>query len=553
MAVSSEMSPIPEEEVKRYTIHISSKYLNLTKQKLELTRLPHDVPQPQQNEWWEPKSTVEPLVDYWLEQYSWRDQEADFNANIPQFRTAIRTASSGSPVRVHVIHSESTHANAVPLLMIPPFPFTNLSLAHLINVFTTPDNPAENIPFHLVIPSLPGLGFSDAINSNKHMLPLIAEMFDALMKRLGYKYYLATNAAPSPNSLTDIDFRLVNHLALSFPDSCLGVHVVSPPFNQPTWQTAPLEWLKWKTAAWLQTPCLGYTRDDITAFREQAQRQAKKKQQPLIPGMGIGMSKVFEPNTLAYALCDSPAGLLLFVVMVLRVLGPNHGFSEAKIIQLAELMWLPGPEGTMRLWAHCSSNFDDLPTSSRKPRVGITAFSGTKSQETQGQRPTVLPASSADVHTCLAWGKSHYNIVSSQRVSGSAGLLAWERPEVIAGGVRGLAKAIIASDSRLQDAKEPGVALLEQVVVGDGQVAPAETSGTTIQGDASPIPVPADPLRSDQVKLAASEEVRSQRRPQTPIFPRTGESSQEVLRDSTDASQTSSGGSRSTIKPFKNV
>lgn len=558
MAVAGEASPPPEEEVKLYTIHISSKYLNLTRQKLELTRLPHDVPQSQRNEWWEPKPTVEPLVDYWLEQYSWRDQEIDFNANVPQFRTAIRTASSEFPVRLHFIHSRSTHAGAVPLLLIPPFPFTNLSLTHLISIFTTPDDPSKDLPFHLVIPSLPGVGFSDAINSNKHMLPLIAEMLDALMKRLGYQYYVASSTTPSPNAITDIDFRLINHIALSCRDSCLGVHLVSPPFRAPTWQSTPLEWLKWKTATTLQIPCLGYTQDDMAAFRQkQARRLTKQKQLPLVPGMGIGMNKIFKPNTLAYALCDSPAGLLLFILTVLRILGPKHEFSDREIINMAELTWLPGPEGTMRLWAHCSSRCDDLSSSSsRRPTVGITAFSRAKVDDTsidsQQQSGLPLPVSSPDVHTCFAWGKSRYDIVSSQTVTGSPGLLAWDRPEVIASGVRGLARAVIARDGRLQAAKAPGVALLEHVVVvGVDEPVPAETSGTTIQMERSPLPAPIHAFEEYKDKKLSSGKPVVQRRPATPLFPLIGGSDQELaMDDNGDVSQSSNGGSSSTIRPF---
>lgn len=409
-------------------------------------------------------------------------------------------------------------------------------------MFTTPDNPAEELPFHLVIPSLPGLGFSDAITSNKRMIPLIAEMFDTLMKRLGYSHYLATNTAPSPNSVSDIDWRVANNIATSYPDSCLGVHLVSPPFQPPTLQSAPLEWIKWKTAMTFSSPMLGYSQDDITAFRQ----QVKRTPVPLTPGLGV--TKVFEPNTLAYALCDSPTGLLLFILMVLRILGPKHEFSNKELIQIAELTWLPGPEGTMRLWAHSASNTEDLRAGSKKPKIGITAFSGEKSQRQQGN---ALPTSSLDVHTCLAWGRSKYDVVSWQRVSGSPGLLVWQRPEVIAAGVRGLAKAIVAKDDRLQEAKEPGTALLEQVVVEGDNLAPAEISGTTIQAqETSPIPTgPVDKRKSGEDE-GRGEDGKMQRRPPTPMFPMLGEPSPDEANNG-DISQGSSGGSPSTIKPVK--
>ncbi|EEY14122.1 conserved hypothetical protein [Verticillium alfalfae VaMs.102] len=54
-----------DDEIKPYRIHVSSKYLDLTKRKLELTRLPHEVPKPTSADWWEPKPQVEPLIDFW--------------------------------------------------------------------------------------------------------------------------------------------------------------------------------------------------------------------------------------------------------------------------------------------------------------------------------------------------------------------------------------------------------------------------------------------------------------------------------------------------------
>ncbi|CCE27773.1 related to epoxide hydrolase [Claviceps purpurea 20.1] len=523
MAVSPEPTfPLAEEEIKLYTIHISSKYLNLTRQKLQLTRLPRNGPQPHRTESWEPKATVERLVDYWLQNFSWRDQEADLNANVPQFRTEMRTSSTEAPVRLHLIHSRSTYANAVPCLLIPPFPFTNLCLSHLINIFTTPDDPSKEVPFHLVIPSLPGLGFSDPINSNEPILPLIAQMFDALMKRLGYDYYLASTATPSPNSVTDIDFRLTNHIASSHPDSCLGVHLLSPPFRAPTWQNDPLEWLKWKTAAVLQTPCLGYTHQDVIAFQQQQQQQQIRQlpgpsQPPLCPGLNMGVNGGFEPNSLAYALCDSPASLLLFILVILRNLGPEHEFSNRDVIKMVSLTWLPGPEETMRLWANCCSSSDDLSSSSLKPKVGVTIFSGANS-ETRGnsrQRDSLpLPVSSPGVHTCLAWGRSRFNIVSSQTVAGSPGLLAWDRPEVIVKGVRELAKAIIASDDRLQAAKEPGVAMQERIAGLD-------------EGDERFFPV--DLL----LRGGGAKKLSSEGEP-TPLFPILRASCPELAVDHTD-------------------
>ena len=365
--------------------------------------------------------------------------------------------------------------------MIPPFPFTNLSLTHLIPLFTDPEDAGSNQPFHLVMPSLPGLGFSDALPNNTPMIKASAEIFDCLMSRLGYRHYIATNPGPSTNSPSQVDWKLANYLALNFQDSCLGFHFISPPLEAPTIRGSPLEWAKWRVVDTFKSPGLGYSREDLSALkRASGFKKDRLSHDPRPEEFAFDGNGFREPNTLSYALCDSPIGLLLFVLMILRVLGPDKELTPQELITLTELTWLPGPEATMRLWAHCAS----LPTqeekpSSRKPRIGITTFTGEGGNGKQGD-PSTSPRPAAHFYACPSWGKARYNIVSTQRVVGKPGLLAWEKPEVIVNGTRSLAKQILAEDKRIQTTEPPGAVLREQVVIGGDEQAPAETSGTTV-------------------------------------------------------------------------
>ncbi|GJN75419.1 hypothetical protein PLICBS_009518 [Purpureocillium lilacinum] len=473
------------EDVKPYKIHVSTKYLDLTRQKLELTRLPHDIPRPRSSNWWDPKPVVEPLVDFWLEHFSWRDQEEHLNAKVPQFRTAINTTASDIPCRVHFIHARSPHANAIPLLLIPPFPFTNLSLVHLIPLFTEPNNAAAEQPFHLVIPSLPGMGFSDGLSNRAHVVPTVADMLDVLMKRLDYGHYLVSNSGPAVDALPPVDWRIASRLATHYTDSCLGAHFVSPPLHAPTSRDSWVEWAKWTAVSMFQTPMLGYSSQDIEAMkRNRAQQKGAANRDPAPALLGFGSGGVYEPNTLAYALCDSPLGLILFFLMIMRIVGPEKDLSPEDLIKLTELTWLPGPEGMMRLWAQCASCPDGgSREATRRARVGLTVFLGdTEDSKKDASETTVgLPRRAARRYACPAWANQTYNVVATNRTSGNPGLLVWERPHVIASGARALAKAILPLEPKLKPAQEPGAVLLEQVVVEGGHSAPAEISGTTIQ------------------------------------------------------------------------
>ncbi|RYC54684.1 hypothetical protein CHU98_g11531, partial [Xylaria longipes] len=374
------------EEVKPYRIHVSSRYLNLTKQKLEIARLPHEFDEPKSKDWWQPKSQVEPLIDFWLEQYHWRDHEEILN-RLPQFRTGFTIPQSDSPIRIQFIHVRSSHANVIPLLLIPQFPFSSLSVGHLVKLFTEPEE-ANHQPFHLVIPSLPGLGFSDALPTNSPVISSTADLLDSLMKRLDYPHYLVTNAGTGALSPAQIDYKLADWLSTHYPDSCLGTHLISPPLARPRARQAPLGWAKWSIARFSKASIFGYRAEDNSALRKSggAAAPSKKSTITMTAGFGFNGTGLTEPNTLAYALCDSPTGLLVFVMKGLRLLAPRKEFSPTEIINFTQLAWLPGPEAALRFWAHCSRHPENSDSSSsggggkkksgKKPRVALTVFLG---------------------------------------------------------------------------------------------------------------------------------------------------------------------------------
>ncbi|ROW02806.1 hypothetical protein VSDG_01638 [Cytospora chrysosperma] len=475
-------SPATGDEVKPYKVHVSSRYVNLTRQKLELTRLPHEGATPPSEEWWEPKPQVEPLIDFWLEKYSWRAQEDALN-RIPQFRTAMSVSFSETPIRLHFIHVASPHKHALPLLLIPPFPFSNLALTHLVKLFTEPEDAANDQPFHLVIPALPGLGFSDPFPNNTPVISTTANMFNTLMTRLGYQHYLVTNSGSAQSSPAEIDWKLVECLSTDYPSSCVGAHFVSPPLASPKLSEAPSEWAKWTIANGFNAPILGYSEQDFLALKQAGAftKPIKKTRAPATHGLNkVGLG---EPNTLAYAMCDSPTGLLVFILKGLRLLAPRMQLTPEQVITITNLAWLPGPEYAMRFWAYCAKHDEPKVKRSTKkkavrPRIGITVFLGVKDKEEGGggnsvaqeginvaiqlEAPTKIESSPR--YACPGWAKARYNVVSSQRVSGEAGLLAWERPEVILTGVRGLAQGVLKVDKRLQASPEAATSPLEAVV-----------------------------------------------------------------------------------------
>lgn len=358
-----------------------------------MTRLPHEVLLPKDREWefGTPKSVVEPLIDFWcvpsppkllvfiltrglhrLEQYIWRSREETLNT-LPQFRTAISPSPSSPALRIHFIHLKSPRQNAVPLLLIPSFPLTNLSLSTspLFTKLTNPEN--ENDPaFHVICPSIPGLGFSDAFtasSSSVSQLQQTATLFNTLMQRLGHGYYLASATGSGTDSPAGIDYHLLRILGEEFKESCLGVHVVDPCVEKPGIKSGVVGWMKFNVARFFKMRVWGYEEGDWTALtasknaitnslsrdstRNQTTRNAETT--PLLrkAGMGYGALTTLglrEPTTLSYALCDSPVGLLSLICSALRKTSPQHTFNQTQIIDLMQLAWLPGPEAGLRFW-----------------------------------------------------------------------------------------------------------------------------------------------------------------------------------------------------------
>ncbi|EPE33870.1 alpha/beta-Hydrolase [Glarea lozoyensis ATCC 20868] len=453
-----------EWEVKPYKIHVSSKYLTLTHKKLELTRLPHEllVPKEREREYGVPKSEIEPLIDFWTETYSWREQEAYLNIRVPQFRVALPLpASSSPPLRVHFVHLKSQHSNSVPLLVVPSFPVTNLSLTQIFEPLTNPPNPRSEQPFHIVVPSIPGLGFSDPFSvpeAEKDVMRHTAGLFDALMNRLGYEFYLVTATGSGISSAAAVDYHLPRIIAETFPERCLGAHLLDPVAEVPRVAKEPVLWAKWNVAKFFHANAFGYTGEDWKALKtyEAKARAAKStngadrlpsKRRREVKGYGV-MSALGlrEPNTLSYALCDSPVGLLSVVCSTLRKRSPSHQLSDTQIIDLTQLAWLPGVEAGARFWSTAVKEAaNEVKKSASRTRVAITVF-GVDGLDSRG-------------YLCPAWTFNRHDVVFTQRIPGKPGLVPFERIDVVVAGIRGLAMEIKRFDPRIV------VSPLEEAVV----------------------------------------------------------------------------------------
>jgi pimeloyl-ACP methyl ester carboxylesterase len=157
-------------------------------------------------------ATIQELARYWKSDYDWRKAEAKLNA-LPQFTTEI------DGVDIHFIHVKSQHEDALPLIMTHGWPGSVIELLEAVGPLTDPaahGGSAEDA-FHLVLPSLPGYGFSDEPTEVGWNVGRIAKAWAELMHRLGYTRYVAQGG--------DVGASVTDQMGRQAPEGLLGIHM----------------------------------------------------------------------------------------------------------------------------------------------------------------------------------------------------------------------------------------------------------------------------------------------------------------------------------------
>lgn len=263
-------------------------------------------------------STMQKLADYWQNHHDWRKVEARLNA-WPQFITRI------DGLDIHFIHVRSKHKNALPVIITHGWPGSIIEQMKVIDPLTNPTahGGTEADAFDVVIPSLPGHGFSEQPSETGWDPQRIARAWDVLMKRLGYTRYVAQGG--------DWGDAVSEQMAVQAPDGLLGIHT-----NMPA--TVPDE-VAQALAAGKAAPA-GLSAEEKNAY-EQLDVFYKK-------GLGYALEMANRPQTL-YALEDSPIGLAAWMLdhdarsqaLIARVFdGATEGLSRDDILDNVTLYWL---------------------------------------------------------------------------------------------------------------------------------------------------------------------------------------------------------------------
>ena len=344
---------------------------------------------------------LQELVRYWGTDYDWRKAEAQLNA-LPQFMTNI------DGVDIHFIHVRSKNPNALPVLITHGWPGSVFEFLNVIGPLTDPTahGGSATDAFDVVIPSIPGYGFSGRPTSTGWGPERIARAWAELMKRLGYSHYVAQGG--------DWGAPISTELARFAPPGLLGIHLNLP-------ATVPPE-----VSAALLT---GAPAPAGLSDQEHAVFDALRKY-GMSGSSGYFVMLTARPQAVGYSLTDSPAGLAAFLLVHPGFVKWSYGDDSTKtptkdqVLNDITLYWLTNTSASAgRLyWENVGRN----PTQSAAWKT------------TEISLPVAITVFPEDVYRPPeTWARRAYkNLIYFHEVDKGGHFAAWEQPELFSAELR---------------------------------------------------------------------------------------------------------------------
>jgi len=339
-------------------------------------------------------ATMQELTRYWATEHDWRKCEAKLNA-LPQFTTEI------DGLGIHFIHVKSRHNNALPLIMTHGWPGSVIELLETVGPLTDPTahgGTAEDA-FHLVLPSVPGYGFSAEPTELGWWAGRVAQAWPELMRRLGYTRYVAQGG--------DVGAAITDAMGRQAPEGLIGIHTN------------------------LFVPVLA---GRLPAETEQERAATEQLDTFRASGFGYFLEQATRPQTIGYALLDSPVALAAWMLdhdtdsyyKIARAFvdgQPSGNLTRDHILDNVTLYWLTGT-GASAARSYWESGQAAAKAAGQAPPpmtlpFGFTTFPG------------------EIWRTPRSWVEKAYpNVIYFNEVDKGGHFAAWEEPELFATEVR---------------------------------------------------------------------------------------------------------------------
>lgn len=387
---------------KSFKINIKQSILDDLKSRIANTRWTDEI----ENSKWEygtSKTYLEELCKYWENSFDWKKQEEYLNS-FPHFKTTI------DGVGLHYIHQKGESKNSIPLLLTHGYPDSFVRFLKIIPLLTKEDE--NGFSFDVVIPSIPGYGFSDIPTEPGMNKKRIAELFSKLITEdLGYNKFVAHGG--------DWGAGISEQIALYHSESLLGIHLTDIPFEH------------------------GMNEPKDATSSEKKYFEATKKWQ-MTEG-AYSMIQSTKPQTLAYGLNDSPVGLAAWIIEKFKSWSDNDGdietcFTKDELLTNLTIYWATETiNSAMRLYNEAMQAMMDA---MYNPLVKLNPFDKTGDKSEVPAAFAIFPKDISTPPKDLA--DRFFNVQQWTEMSAGGHFAAMEQPELLAEDIRKFVMALQA-------------------------------------------------------------------------------------------------------------